>query len=292
MAVEINTAVVDEFYEEEEEIVDSEEPSEEAIPEEGDTAEANESSEEEELVVTIGDAPAPEEESKSAPDWVKELRKSHRELQRENRQLKEKFKETDSAPKAPSIGPKPTMESVEWDTEKFEMAIADWYESKRKVDDYQSQIEVAQRKQQEEWQSKLNGYTQAKAQLKVKDFEDAEGYIQDVLSVTQQGIVLQGAENPALLIYALGKNQSKARELAAINDPVKFAFEIAKLEANLKTSNKRAAPPEPEKTVRGTGRISGGSGVDARLDKLREDAAKTGDFTKLQEYKRQLKTTR
>ena len=285
MAVEIDTAVVDEFYEAEEELVDSEESSEEEILDEEESAETSESSEEEEIIVTIGDAPAPEEESKSAPEWVKELRKSHRELQRENRELKEKFKSTDSAPKAPSIGPKPTMESVEWDTEKFEAAIADWYESKRKVDDYQSQIEVAQRRQQEEWQSKLNGYGQAKAQLKVRDFEDAEDYVKDVLNVTQQGIVLQGAENPALLIYALGKNQQKARELAAINDPIKFAFEIAKMEANLKTSNKRVAPPAPEKTVKGTGRVSGGS--DAVLERLRAEADKTGDLTKVIAYKRQ-----
>jgi hypothetical protein len=50
--------------------------------------------------------------------------------------------------------------------------------------------------------------------------------------------------------------------------------------------NKKTIPP-PERTVKGTGRVSGS--VDSTLDRLREEAARTGDLTKVMRYKAQLK---
>jgi hypothetical protein len=95
--------------------------------------------------------------------------------------------------------------------------------------------------------------------------------------------VLQGADNPALVIYALGRNPKKAKELSEIKDPVKFAFAVAKLEKDLKVTNRKAAPP-PERVVSGTGRSSGA--VDSTLERLRTEAAKSGDFTKVIQYKK------
>jgi len=103
--------------------------------------------------------------------------------------------------------------------------------------------------------------------------------------VTQQGIVLQGSDNPALIIYALGKNTKRAKELASITDPVKFAFAVAKLETQLKVSNRKAAA-SPERTIASGGtRLSGA--VDSTLERLRAEAEKSGDYTKVLQYKRQ-----
>ena len=97
---------------------------------------------------------------------------------------------------------------------------------------------------------------------------------------------MQGADNPALLIYALGKNDQRAKELAGIKDPVKFAFKVAKLEKDLKMT-KRKAPP-PEKPLRGgSANLPGTS--DRKLIALQEKARESGDFTKVIEYRRQLK---
>jgi len=97
--------------------------------------------------------------------------------------------------------------------------------------------------------------------------------------------VLQGAENPALVVYALGKNPKKAKELAAINDPVKFAFAIAKLESQLKIQPRKTAPP-PERTApSGNAPISGAT--DGHLERLRSEAMRTGDMTKVIRYKQQ-----
>lgn len=240
----------------------------------------------EEVVVTIGEeSPPPEEDEKQAPEWVRELRKNHRELVRENRELKEKVAATTTTETKPvTVGAKPKLDDFDYDTEKFEHELAAWYDRKREADAKAAEVEAAQKEQQKAWQAKLDGYGKAKAELKVKDFEDAEATVFESLNVTQQGIIVQGAENSALVIYALGKNPKKVKELASITDPVKFAFAVAKLETQLKVTNRKAAPP-PEKTVSGSAPKSGS--VDSTLDRLRAEAEKTGDYTKVTAYKRQ-----
>lgn len=237
------------------------------------------------VVVTIGEeSPPPEEEQHAqAPEWVRELRKNHRELQRKNRELEDKLKATTGVETKPTtLGKKPTLEEHDYDAEKFETALANWYEQKRQVDEQQAKAEAEAKTANDAWQAKLTSYGKAKTELKVKDFDDAEAVAQETFSTTQQGIILQGAENPALLIYALGKNQKKAKELASITDPVKYAFAVAKLETQLKVTQRKAPPPE--RTVQGTGSTSGA--VDSTLERLRAEAAKTGDMTKVIAYKR------
>ena len=234
-----------------------------------------------EVVVTIGDE-KPEDEPEHAPAWVKELRKSQRDLQRENRELKAKLQQGSQPAAQTVVGKKPTLEEHDYDTEKFEQSLEAWYDRKRQAEAQAEQARKAQEAQQASWQEKLNGYQAAKSELKVQDYDDAEHIAQETFNVTQQGIVLQGADNPALVIYALGKNPKKAKEIASIADPVKFAFAIAKIESQLKVTN-RKAPPPPEKQVRGTAPVSGT--VDSTLERLREEASKTGDMTKVIRYK-------
>ena len=241
------------------------------------------------VVVSIGEeTPPPEDEQARAPEWVRELRKQHRELQKKNRELEAKLS-TPPAEKKPALGKKPTLEEHDYETEKFEQALEAWYERKRSHDEENVKIEAAAKAQQQEWQAKLDNYGKAKAELKVKDYEDAEAYVQDAFDVTQQGVILQGAENPALLVYALGKNPKRAQELQSIKDPVKFAFAVAKLETQLKVTSRNKAAPPPEKPVNGNSRISGS--VDSTLERLRADAEKSGNYTKVIAYKRQKQAT-
>ena len=249
-------------------------------------ADATEQATEEEIVVSIGEEPPPPEEQTRAPEWVRELRKSHRELQRRNRELEEKVKVT-AVEQPPAVGKKPTLEDLDYDAERYEAALSSWYDQKRRADEAAAKAREAAAAQDRAWQSKLDAYGKAKAELKVRDYEDAEAYAQETFSITQQGVMLQGAENPALVIYALGKNPTKAKELSSITDPVKFAFAVAKLEAQLKVTP-RKAPPAPERTVRGTAPVSGT--VDSALERLREEAARTGDMSKVMAYRRQQKS--
>ena len=238
----------------------------------------------EEVVVSIGEEAPPPEEHTPAPEWVKELRKTNRELQRQNRELQSKLQAAPPETKPVVIGNKPKLEDHDYDADAYEEALTSWFERKRQADEINAKQEAEVMNQQKAWQAKLDGYGKAKAELRVKDFEDAEEVAQQVFSITQQGVLLQGADNPALVVYALGKNPAKAKELAEIKDPVKFAFAVAKLEKDLKVTNRRQAPA-PERIVTGTGRSSGA--VDSTLERLREEAARTGNMTKVIQYKSQ-----
>lgn len=249
------------------------------------SADQSNESDNDDVIVSIGEDAPPPEEPAHAPEWVRELRKTNRELQRQNRELQGKLHTTATTENKPVVlGKKPTLEDHDYDADQFETALTNWFERKRTADDVNARQEAEVMNQQKAWQSKLDGYSKAKAELKVKDFDDAEAIAQELFSVTQQGVMLQGADNPALVVYALGKNPKKAKELSEIKDPVKFAFAVAKLEKDLKVTNRKAAPP-PERVVTGTGRSSGA--VDSTLERLREDAARTGNMTKVIQYKAQ-----
>lgn len=239
-----------------------------------------------EVVVQIGEESPPHVEQTKAPEWVKELRRSHRELQKRNRELEQKLTTVAPVDAPVVVGNKPTLEAHDYDATAYEQALASWYERKRQADEQEQRRKAEAQAAESAWQAKLQGYQKAKADLKVRDYEDAEAIAQELFSVTQQGVLLQGADNPALLVYALGKNPAKAKELASINDPVRFAFAVAKLETQLKVSN-RKAPPAPEQPVKGSAPVSGA--VDGHLERLREEAARTGDMTKVMRYKAQLR---
>ncbi len=250
---------------------------------EGDAEQHEEESDE--VVVSIGEEAPPAEEEQRAPEWVRELRKANREKERRIRELEARLQTTAQTENKPvSLGPKPKLEEFDYDADRFEQALDAWHDRKRQHDLQTEMVRQAELQQHQAWQAKLDSYSKAKAELRVRDYEDAEAIAQEVFNVTQQGVILQGAENPALVIYALGKNPKKAAELAKNTDPVKFAFAVAKLEKELKVTNRRAAPA-PERVIQGTGRVSGA--VDSTLERLREEAARTGNMTKVIQYKAQ-----
>jgi hypothetical protein len=209
-------------------------------------------------------------------------------LQREKRELEERLKAvapaTEQFPVVP--GKKPTLEDCDYDSDKFENELAGWFERKRQSEEAEAKQRAKQQEEAESWQKKLAGYNESKTGLKVPDFQDAEETVLETLNVTQQGIILQGAQNPAVVVYALGKNPKKAKELGEITDPVKFAFAVAKLETQLTVTSRKQAPP-PEKKINGNGSLDSSNG---QLERLREEASRTGDYTKVMAFKRQLKS--
>lgn len=254
---------------EEPETVEDEAPAEEVEAE----AEQPEAEEEGELVVSFGDE-EPEEQPEAAPAWVKELRKQNRELKAKVKEL-----ETVSAPKPQSVKPKPTLESCDYDADKFEAELLEWNAQKAEADRAANEAKQA-------WENRLKAYSEQKQALRVQDFDDAEDQVRDLMNVTQQGIILQAADDPAKLVYALGRNPNKAKELAGEKDPVRFAAKVAKMEMQLRVTTRKPAV-SPETKVQGAGRSPVSS--DKMLEKLREEAARTGDVSKVLAYKRSMK---
>jgi hypothetical protein len=239
----------------------------------------------ESIVVSIGDEPAdePAEVEQPAPAWVKKVRHRNRELEKELREARQKLQEVTKPKEQPAVGTKPTLADHDYDTDRYEAALTSWYDRKRKADEQAAAARAEAEKADKDWQARLAAYNESKAAFKADDFDEAEAVATELLDQTQQGIIVHGAIDPTLLVYALGKNEAKAKELAAIKDPVKFAFAVAKLEAVLKVTTRKPAT-QPESRISGNGRPSGT--IDHTLDRLREEAAKTGDYTKVTAYKR------
>ena len=276
---EVNeSAEVEEHIEE----AETEEELSETPDNESEEISENEDDTEEETLITIGGEEAPASEDKSAPEWVKELRKTNREAQKRIKELEQKLSTpTQTEVKAVVLGPKPKLEDLDYDSDKYEDALDSWYVKKREHDTEQERLKQEQDNQAKVWQGTLESYATKKQALKVADYEEAEHTVLETLSETQQAMILQGADDPALLVYALGKNPKRAKELADIKDPVKFAFAVAKLETTVKKTSRKKAPPA-EKTVKGG---ASSSINDSTLDRLRAEAEKTGNFSKVIAYK-------
>jgi len=237
--------------------------------------------EDEATVISFGDeaAPASQEQDNSV---IRELRALAREQAK-------KLKELEStAPKAetPKLPEKPTLESCDYDEEAFESGLTKWYEAKRKLEEAERAKEAELQQQQQAQQQRLAAYQTRAAELKVKDFKDAEEEVVTKLSEAQQAILF-GADDTAALVYALGKHPEKLKELASIKDPAKFAFAAAKLETQMKVTTRKPKVAPENAVAPGAGSLSGGA--DKTLDRLREEADKTGDRTKVAAYLRSMR---
>lgn len=246
-------------------------------------------SEDDEVVVSIdGESLTPEDDGKEAPDWVRELRTGRKEDKRRLKELESKLEEATRvvSPAVQAVGKKPTLEDSDFDSDKYAANIDAWYSRKQSAD-----IEIAKQNEankvvQDEWNAKVEGYEQAKSNLKVKDFDDAELVFDENLTQLQKSIIISGADDSTKLVYAIGKNTAKAKELASIKDPVKFAFAVSKLETKLRVEKRKAAT-SPEKVLKGNSSISGTVGNE--LKRLEAEADKTGNRTKIVAYKQKLK---
>jgi len=135
--------------------------------------------EDDEVVVSIGDE-TPAEGQDPAPDWVKDLRKANREKEKRIRELEARLQSSAGDKKPEDLGPKPKLEDHDFDADAYEASLSAWYERKRKHDDEAARRDAEIANQQKEWQDKLDGYSKAKEDLRVRDFEDAEAVAQEL----------------------------------------------------------------------------------------------------------------
>jgi hypothetical protein len=241
------------------------------------------------LVVEIGGG---DDEDASAPEWVRNVR-------RENRELKKRLKAletTGGTVDVPALPEKPTLEACDYDTPVFEAKLEAWYEAKREHDAREAEAKTLQEKAEQRWQAKLSTYDAGKEKLGAPDFDDAEATVSEIFAKpfpgiraddVRMGIIKQGVKDPTTLVYALGRNPEKAKALAEIDDPVEFAVALGRMEATMKVV-RAGAKPAPERRIGGVAPGVAGA-VDNTLERLREEAAKTGDFSKVAAYKRQMK---
>jgi hypothetical protein len=231
-----------------------------------------------------GDAPSPDQEDNAAPDWVRKLREENRELKR----FKKEAEQQRVAEKTVAdIGPKPTLEAMDFDQDRYDVELLAWHEKKRAQDAQAAKAREAQDALEREYQAKQQSYAKDKEGLKTKakDFDEAEDVVKSALSELQQAVLLQAADNPSVMVLALGRNLERLNDLAKIADPVKLAAAIAKLEVKLSVTTRK--PPPAEGRVNGAS--TGGGNIETQLEKAREEAARTGDYSQVRALKAQMR---
>lgn len=215
-------------------------------------------------------------------DLVKHLRQQIRDR---DKRLAETAK---AAPAEPEIvvGEKPTMEDCDWDTERYEKARDAWDDRREAAAKQAAKREQAQAAEQERWAKVAQSYHDKKTALRYPDKEVAEKKVLDTISERTQAIIAMHADNPALLIYAVGKSDTKLAELARIDaegDPFAVVKAVTKMEASLVSRKPTTRPPNPDTPVRG--KVIAAVGADKQLKKLEEAARASGNRTELIAYK-------
>lgn len=281
---ELETDVSDET---EEETVDddTDDDGEDLVSEDDDQEDVEDDDEEDDegdaLVINL-DGEEDEEED-TIP--IRLLRQANRDQKKRIRELEKQLEEQETPDDAQELGDKPTLEDFDYDQEKHAEALIEWNDRKRELDAKKEADTKKAEEAKEAYQNRFDAYQKAKAELKAKDFDEAEDVARENLSVVQQSVIIAHAKRPELVIYALGKNPEKAADLAKEEDPIAFAFKVAQLEANMKVTGTKK--PKPEKRLKGGApQPQVGS---KKLDAAFKEAQKTGDFTKYQQLKRQKK---
>lgn len=222
-----------------------------------------------------GDEAAPASEGDSSV--IRELRKANRELAK-----KLTLAERGAAPKKIEVGEKPTLESCEYDEERFETALTSWHQRKAQADAQEGEAQEAAEKRKAQWAERQRTYEADKATLGVSGFEDAEGDVASVLPQETMALIML-TEKPAALVYALSRAPTQLTELSKL-DPAHAAIKIGQLTGKLHMGTRK--PPQPDQPVRGT---STPKGADKELARLEKEAERTGNRTAVIRYKKQLR---
>jgi hypothetical protein len=90
---------------------------------------------------------------------------------------------------------------------------------------------------------------QQRKTLGVGDYEERSATVKDRLTDAQLGILINGAQNPARLIYALGRSPAKLDQLAGEDNLARFAVMLGSLEKDIKVIKRNA--PAADTAVRG-----------------------------------------
>jgi hypothetical protein len=247
-------------------------------PEEGD---------EEETIIGFGDEDEPEAEAETPT--IKRIRERNRDL---NKQLRERDRELEelrrsNAPAKIEVGPEPTLESCDWDEDKFKSQLLEWRDKKAEAD---NQVAAEQQKTQrvlESYNRDLTAYNERKATIGVPDYEEAEATVVAALNMEQQAVAVQAAKDPAALVVALSRSPEKLAELAKIDNPWKLAAAIARMESSVKVVTRKKGP-NLDRPVRGSASMVAVD-TDKELERLEKEAERTGNRTAVVNYKRQLK---
>ena len=267
--------VDDELLDDEQDIEDSQDDEQDA---DGEEAESQDDSDDDALDFSFdddGDSSDPFK-GQEAPEWVKKVREENRELKR---QLKQR--EAQQMPQQ-VLREEPTLDDHDYDDEAFKQDYAQWLQEKQQID---AQVQ-AERQKYQQYHERYKADVDA-IKAKAPDYDEVELSVVDVLSEQKQGLLQMLVDNPAKVVYALGKNSPAQLDKLSKLDDIQFAKQIVLMEMQMssKTKSRNQNKPKPK-----THELEGAAGgADTRLAKLEAEADRTGDRSKVAAYKKQMR---
>jgi hypothetical protein len=237
------------------------------------------------LVVTLGDDEDEEDDSdlpanddpKAGEAW-KKLKAEKKQAERERDELRARVAPAPAAPKIEKPGDRPALKDFDGDENKLADALVKWAKANDAYDAAQSEIKAKSEALAASYRTKIE-------KLGKSDFKQKQDVVSAAFTHEQQVILLQKTKKTAALVYGLGKDIVKLRRLAAITDPFDFHAALLDEERRTEIIDKRKPPNPPESVVRGN---SGGAALkDRTLERLEEQADKTGDRSPVQKYLRE-----
>lgn len=212
---------------------------------------------------------------KPAPEWVKNTRNENRELKRQLRELQKQ----QGQPEQQVLREKPTAFDHDFDEDAYAEDLEQWLTEKQQVD---AKVQAEQQKYQQYDERYVNDVNAMKA--KAPDYDEIEQSIVDTLPTSKQAMLKMLVDNPAKMVYALGKSPNKLQALSELDD-IQFAKQIVLMEQSMSTVKRNPNKPKP-KSHSLEGAAGGG---DTKLAKLEAEAERTGDRSKVAAYKRNLR---
>lgn len=234
---------------------------------------------------------ADDEQEEETP-LVQNLRDQIRDRDRRLAQSRRAPTVTDDDPE-PQVAERPrSVADFDYDEDRFNAAIDEHLAAKEAHGAWkfrQAEREATDRAAQEE---RAKRFEQKKNALGVKDFDTRRDTVTSVLSEHQIAVLLSGVVDPARMIAALGTPGAASRLslLAGEENLARFAVMLGNMEKEIKVTKRTAAAPET--MVRGATASLVSGGVDKHLERLEKEAERSGDRSKVQAYKRQLKQQR
>jgi hypothetical protein len=247
----------------------------------------------EELVITIqGEEPEPDEDAEAEAELgdkgkraLQRAREAAKAAAAEAREVKAKLAEIEARTRPPEVElVRPTPEDCGFNDDVYAERMMEYLQAKAKLDAKKAEADAEARADEARYKEKLDGYHATRAKFGIDD--DVQDRVVSQLSPAQQSILRDTCGDPAKVVAALASSPKKLAALAGEKKPLRFAYELAKLEGSIQMTAK--TPPPPESKLRGGTATPGGS-LAAQLEAAEKRADMTGDRTEVQRIKRQMR---
>ncbi|WP_323083921.1 scaffolding protein [Providencia alcalifaciens] len=220
---------------------------------------------------------SPVSEDEKDTGLVKHLRNTIKEKDKELREARKQ--QTHQTVTQQQLTPPPRMpqlsdEGIDYDDAIYSQKVQEWAESNAKYQSQKAEQERQQQSLQQAHQQKIASYQERVKSLKVSGYQQAEQAVIEEVPEQIQAMIIHFAEKPEMVVLALGRNAELRQQMANATDPVAVGRLIGSIESKAKIM------PKPKNKAAATPEVKGGTGaVLNNLDKLKEKARETGDWS-------------